>query len=533
MDGITVKNLLNNRPHLFATNPVLSGENGLHRHVKNINVMEVPDVFDWVLKGDLLLTTVYSIRDNPREQELLIPRLRERNIAALGIKTKRYIKKIPQVMLDLSNQLDVPIIELASNISYSQMISEMLEETMSFNTRALVSIQEKIQRITNTISFGGDLLSFLYTVSHALEQDVIFISAKNNSISTNQKAIKITLESIQMNLPLMSAYKMNDATIYYGDGHPFEQSTHIIKIPGKSDSLGYLATWGHESKFTMNVCTILQHTALLLSLQLESDNFIQSTKENQQNQFLYKWFLDEEWDKKDILYEASKLNMTLHNNYIMYFVSQSQLITETNQIILRTQLIQKGILTLFLGKDIAILIPYDYYKKNSKSFFIQLSSLLKNRLKHSNILYGVSTMKEIEEVNVAFIEAKDAVRMGSLLGTSNDIYYYDQLCYYRLLESLSKQDQIKNSLVELIDPLIKYDYKHKSKLIETLFHYFKTNCSIKDTANSLFCHYNSIVYRLDRIQQLLKMDLNNAQVNFQIQAAVRTHYFIMKMRDSK
>ena len=43
---------------------VLAGEIGLDNIVKSVNVMEVPDILDWVHPGELLVTTLYPLRDD-------------------------------------------------------------------------------------------------------------------------------------------------------------------------------------------------------------------------------------------------------------------------------------------------------------------------------------------------------------------------------------------------------------------------------------------------------------------------------------
>ena len=39
---------------------VLAGHRGLHNGIVSVNVMEVPDIIDWVRPGELLLTTAFT-----------------------------------------------------------------------------------------------------------------------------------------------------------------------------------------------------------------------------------------------------------------------------------------------------------------------------------------------------------------------------------------------------------------------------------------------------------------------------------------
>ena len=79
---------------------VLAGENGLDNVITGVNVMEVPDISNWINAGDFLLTTMYPIRDNTAQMETLLLKLAEKGLAGIAIKPFRYLEKIPQSMLD-------------------------------------------------------------------------------------------------------------------------------------------------------------------------------------------------------------------------------------------------------------------------------------------------------------------------------------------------------------------------------------------------------------------------------------------------
>ena len=64
---------------------VVAGKRGLDNVVESVNVMEVPDILDWVRAGELLVTTMYPLRDDAAAIETLVPRLAEKGLAGLAI----------------------------------------------------------------------------------------------------------------------------------------------------------------------------------------------------------------------------------------------------------------------------------------------------------------------------------------------------------------------------------------------------------------------------------------------------------------
>jgi purine catabolism regulator len=49
------------------------------------------------------------------------------------------------------------------------------------------------------------------------------------------------------------------------------------------------------------------------------------------------------------------------------------------------------------------------------------------------------------------------------------------------------------------------------------------NRNMKQTAERLFAHYNTVIYRLERVKGILTMDLENPEIQLQLQLALKLH----------
>lgn len=153
--GITVREIL--KLPEFSGVPVVGGSAGLDRVVTNINVMEVPDILDWVREGDMLLTTGYAIKDNPDAQRMLLPTLASKGLAVLGMKPKRYIDAIPPHMIDAANELEVPLLELPREANFSDLISAVLAELVNRQSRFVQLSLIAHRKFLNLLLQGGGL----------------------------------------------------------------------------------------------------------------------------------------------------------------------------------------------------------------------------------------------------------------------------------------------------------------------------------------------------------------------------------------
>ena len=69
----------------------------------------------------------------------------------------------------------------------------------------------------------------------------------------------------------------------------------------------------------------------------------------------------------------------------------------------------------------------------------------------------------------------------------------------------------------LIEPLREHDTTRRSDLVLTLKTYFAAGGNASEAADRLFLHRNSMLYRLERIQTLIGLDLKDYRVALALQ----------------
>ena len=89
---------------------VIAGHRGLDREVTNVNVMEVPDIEAYVHPGEVLLTTLYPLRDDLAGVADLVRRLHAAALSALVVRLGRYVDHIPAAAVEAADELGFPII---------------------------------------------------------------------------------------------------------------------------------------------------------------------------------------------------------------------------------------------------------------------------------------------------------------------------------------------------------------------------------------------------------------------------------------
>lgn len=127
--------------------------------------------------------------------------------------------------------------------------------------------------------------------------------------------------------------------------------------------------------------------------------------------------------------------------------------------------------------------------------------------------FGRSQTHPLNNLRKGCDEARIALHYPMVMETKAEIQYFSDLEYFTFLFS-QELDIVKNFCWNMLEPLLDYDKKDCS-LILTLAALVKYNYNLKDTAKSLFIHINTLYYRINKIEQLLciNMSLINARLN--------------------
>jgi purine catabolism regulator len=126
----------------------------------------------------------------------------------------------------------------------------------------------------------------------------------------------------------------------------------------------------------------------------------------------------------------------------------------------------------------------------------------------------------LNEWPVVYGEAVQAMQLGKRLGL-NHVVEFRTLGVYRLLGKLESDPLVRDFTQRVIGPLVAYDRDHRSNLVLTIDAYFKHHGNISQTAESLFIHRNTLLYRLERIKELTKHDLSQANMRLALHLALK------------
>ena len=156
---------------------VLAGAAGLGRAIRYVNVMEVPDILDWVKPDELLLTTAYPLRDDRAQLAELVPRLADRGLAGLAVKPARYLDEVPAVMLEAADRLAFPLLELPPQTALADIINAVLGLILNTQALRLERAAAVHERFTAIVLSGGGVREIVQVLGELLDRPAAILDA--------------------------------------------------------------------------------------------------------------------------------------------------------------------------------------------------------------------------------------------------------------------------------------------------------------------------------------------------------------------
>ncbi len=123
----------------------------------------------------------------------------------------------------------------------------------------------------------------------------------------------------------------------------------------------------------------------------------------------------------------------------------------------------------------------------------------------------------------AYDEALTAVHVGRQVDGGSGLAHFDQLGIYRLLALVPDSADLRRFVTESLGELATDDVPEHADLRNTLSVLIDTNLNVAETARRLFFHYNTLRYRIAKLERMLGPFTTDPQLRLTLALALRVH----------
>jgi sugar diacid utilization regulator len=137
--------------------------------------------------------------------------------------------------------------------------------------------------------------------------------------------------------------------------------------------------------------------------------------------------------------------------------------------------------------------------------------------------------QNISDYRRGFAEASEALQMGQNLNPEGGVTHFNDLGVYRYLYKIARMDDLRDTYQDQVARIANYDRRKGTDLLDTLETYLECAGNLTKTSNRLFVHRNTLIQRLERLQSLCDIDLQERSNWLALQVALKVY----KLRASK
>jgi DNA-binding PucR family transcriptional regulator len=174
---------------------------------------------------------------------------------------------------------------------------------------------------------------------------------------------------------------------------------------------------------------------------------------------------------------------------------------------------------------------------------IRLKTWLEDFARHMRNEYDVylsigvgNACQHLSDYRRGFAEANEALQMGQDLNEQNGneskrqpfVTHFNDLGVYRYLYKIAHMDDLRDVYQDQIAHIVNYDRRKNTDLLDTLETYLECAGNLTRTADRLFVHRNTLIQRLERLQSLCDIDLQERSNWLTLQVAIKVY----KLRNS-
>ena len=478
--------------------------------------IQEPPFDEFFNKGEIIISKVWGWETDTSLMEDLVLIAHEKEVAALIWALHDKDARIPASVVRLADTLAVTLIEVPWETNFADLQADVFSAIHEKEIAALQQIQQSL------FDQFFELVPLKKTASliHRELNCAVRITDRQGVIIGESDAIPEE--------PDPACLLRSDIAIggfKYGE-------VFLYLLDGPENPL-----YDHEDYAQ-------KYIAFPLSFWFNRQNIELMTEGRYRNDFVWDLATGSEASREELLAQGQYLGFDLTTTYfcVMLYV-RFEHTTDTRdpftpQLAQMTADVEQAILQEARRQGVAIMAAhvnqsFIIYIGNKPPYSEQALDALLDRFEAAALqtaglrctfLWGISDLSENDPgFAVTYRQARQALTLGMHGSLRETRIFYRNTRRALIGSVLSESDAVRESAEEVFKDLLAYDEHSKVGLMQTLMVYLATNYNASQTAKELHLNRHSLLYRLEKIEQLTGLSLHDHEDLFVLEAFALAH----------
>lgn len=423
-----------------------------------------------------------------------------------------------------------------------EMLTIMAEHVSSLLSNAYLFKKEKEQmkRLQTLLDYQQvlikktikeeDFKGITSVVSTMFNRDTVLFDRFLRPITYEKKPSQI---NINMELEDLNSLTEQQTIELVVNGVQKEYS--LWPVNGGRDILGFLALEKKDDEFDPFDRLGIDVIRNIYSVQFIKQKLVMDTKNQVTDSFIEKLLTSPIEDQETIIQYANLFQWNVFQPHRVAVLSVEFDKKETGDILERQakktaifdqlknkiSMFDSDILFAKKSDVYIIFVPTDKELPNESAYWSHFSSQITRWLKASSIQckgkVGIGGKSiHMEDYHKCYKQALQTLNVVMQQDIGQDYAFFEDLGSYTLLHLIKDTSEAKYFMQSYLEKLISYSSDNNMNLFKTLRVYIEQNGSIKNTAEKLFIHRSTLLYRLEKIKEILDLDIDESENRFNI-----------------
>ncbi len=532
---LTVKDVLSRKQ--FRKANILAGENGLDRKITWTHIIEHND-FETLINGnELILTTGSNIDLQTQASAATYHRLINKNVAGLCIEKGKYFHTLSPEIKKIADSNNFPIIVFNEIVKFVDITQDLHTLLVNQQNQMVYHLNQLSHQFNKHSLAPNGILKVLQELYKHVGQKVICLIDQENTYYYPP--------SLKIEEPQILAYFLktltnddNSKIIPYRDT-PFA----IVPI----SVLG--STWGHlciQVNSQMNdelFFSLMDRASMAIAQILLRNRTIEERRANSEDDLVKNLLQGRKYDEVELQFFLPTHHSKLSYRVIVIktFPYKTGLGHEKwdehkiqRTISIRSLFQQYGCLPVVsTRKNEIVIVCFFIDEDQAKKNYLYMQKIIDQMLisDANNILHDVvsqigvsSVQSDIKHASSSYNEAIQVIKLRKKVLCNT--YFFEDIGIFQLLLMQNNTD-LKAFSNRYIGKLIDYDQKMGTELLKTLEIYLECQGAKKEAARRLFIVRQTLYHRLNKIEQLLNVELIRPIHRLSLETAIKSYYLLM------
>lgn len=521
---------------VFDGTAIAAGELGLNREVHTVNMMDAPDIIPYLRKNELLVTTAFHFKDDLPALLELIREMSRQNCAALGIKSKRFLGSMPDSAVRLADELNLPLLELPVDPSLGDIVNKALNHILDARTTELHNAMQTHRQFTQQIMSGQGIPKLLDQLSSLLRLPTLLLGPYLQPIAGrfSHPSTAARLETLLSGGSRFHAVPSVFSAFSLLGG---ERETLTLFPVYTHRQLHYLCIEGVIPPSERSHILTVEQATNVIAFELMKENALKQNRRRIQNEFFANFIGGTFSGSEEIASRGREFGLSGDQRYIctvgkidgidkttsfMQYKAEQDRIAEHLEA--ESAHYPNPIHLFTHDRTYVLLMPLTEDWKTAEPAFLALLERLQHKIAvhyGSELSFGLSSYAQpLIHLPVSYKEANEALYFGGMAGKTRFIELYQPKEVPEILRMIP-YDHLRKFYADTMQGFTDETLKDHHMLLQTLSVYLETHCQLAETAKRLYIHRNTVIYRLEKCEEIIGRSLKDPEETLRLRMAFR------------